>query len=191
LLQEGNLIQSGPKVAIGEPRDAVSGRRRLPVLRRGLSRAGLRAALFCVTCCGPLPSIAAEPQAVQSWPQIESGYTVLPELPELRWRGLDPQRSADFGQRRAGISGEPGWSSTASAPALLHIAHTDPDSRGAQVFVRPQLVLGGSSEVLGTWLRAIGISASKCQAPLMKMHSTFAGSNSHAKVSLSAHCTVH
>jgi len=55
---------------------------------------------------------------------------------------------------------------------------------------RPQFALVENSDTLKQWLRGTGlVDIRRCQAPVMRMKSTFADSSSRADVSVSARCS--
>ena len=57
-------------------------------------------------------------------------------------------------------------------------------------FRRPQFALVENSDTLKEWLRGTGlVDIRRCQAPVMRMKSTFADSSSRADVSVSARCS--
>ena len=126
------------------------------------------------------------------WLQLETSLSVTPEILETRWTSLVRLPNARPDYALAAATPPPAW---ANAPAIGHFVEMSPSRASARdlqpVYVRPQFVLGNSSDALRGWLRRAGIDATTCTAPLMKMHSAFAGSSTRANVSLSARCSVH
>ena len=136
------------------------------------------------------PTWPLAPRPLPGWLQSETDLMVTPEIVQSRWSSLVrlPNSRPSYTLSSAPAAA---WTSLAHSPVLIDLGPTRLAAAEPQVYVRPQFALGGSSESLRGWLRLAGINAASCTAPLMKMHSSFAGSSSHAKVSLSAHCSVH
>ena len=83
------------------------------------------------------------------------------------------------------------WISLSRNPLQIDLGPAHLAAAEPQTYARPQFALGGPSDSLRRWLRQAGIDAGTCVAPLMKMHSSFAGSSARANVSLSARCSLH
>lgn len=124
------------------------------------------------------------------WPGIETRLNVTAEMLDTRWSSLvrTPSSAPDYSL--ASQSPATTWSPFRHAPDLIDLTPPVPAAGQSQVYVRPQFALGVSSESLRGLLRFAGVDATACTAPLMRMHSSFAGSTSHAKVSLSARCSI-
>ena len=139
---------------------------------------------------GPTLAAAAEDPTLPGWLRLETSLSVTPEILDTRWSSLvrAPSSVPDYSLASAAPEA---WSALSHVPALIDISPTHLAAGEPQTYVRPQFALGASSDSLRSWLRFAGINASACTAPLMKMHSSFAGSSSHAKVSLSARCSLH
>jgi hypothetical protein len=133
---------------------------------------------------------AGDPTAT-GWLHLETDLSVTPEILDTRWSSLVRAPSSTPDYSLASAAPAAAWSALSHAPTLIDIAPQHLAAGEPQTYVRPQFALGASSDSLRGWLRFAGINASTCTAPLMKMHSSFAGSSSHAKVSLSARCSVH
>jgi len=125
------------------------------------------------------------------WLRLETSLSVTAEMLDTRWSSLvrTPSSPPDYSLASPGASVS--WSPLSHTPNLIDISPARLAASEPQVYVRPQFALGISSDSLRGWLRSAGLNASTCTAPLMKMHSSFAGSNAHAKVSLSARCSLH
>ncbi len=128
-----------------------------------------------------------------NWLQVDTDLAFDPKLLDARWNSLvrTPLPAPDYSLASA-VRVAP-WMGTGGLPVHLetgdstHLRASEP-----QAYVRPQFALGGgSSESLRHWVRVAGISATSCTAPLMKMHSGFAGGSTHANVSVSARCSFH
>jgi len=132
-------------------------------------------------------SVATAP----GWLQLETGLHVSREALDTRWSSVVRRPASAPDYSLANVERVLPWSSLSKVPVILetspsHLAASEP-----QTVYRPQFALGGASESLRSWLRVAGIDASHCLAPLMKMHSSFAGSSQHANVSVSARCSIH
>jgi len=138
----------------------------------------------------PLPAWSLGPRPLPGWLQSETDLMVTPEIVQSRWSSLVrlPNSRPSYALSSAPAAA---WTNLAYSPVLIDMGPTRLAAAEPQVYVRPQFALGGSSESLRGWLRLAGINAAACMAPVMRMHSSFAGSSNHAKVSLSAHCSVH
>jgi len=125
------------------------------------------------------------------WLQLETDLSVNPEVLDTRWSSVVrlPSSAPDYSL----ASAEPlaSWSTWSRVPALIEITPNRLAAAEPQVYFRPQFALGGRSESLRSWLRVAGLDATSCMAPLMKMHSSFAGASAHANVSVSARCSFH
>jgi hypothetical protein len=133
---------------------------------------------------------AAQDPTLPGWLRLETNLSVTPEILDTRWSSLvrAPSSVPDYSLASAAPEA---WSTLSHVPALIDISPTHLAAGEPQTYARPQFALGASSDSLRSWLRFAGINASACTAPLMRMHSSFAGSSSHAKVSLSARCSLH
>jgi|GEM_PF-4117478 len=140
-------------------------------------------------------AMARPPARASLWPSnwllVDTDLRVNGEMINTRWSSLvrQPMSAPDYSL--ASVARTSYWRVGGLLPVQLdtdpgHLAAADPLG-----YVRPQFALGGPSDSLRSWLRVAGISATGCTAPLMKMHSTFAGGNSHANVSVSARCSFH
>lgn len=158
------------------------------------SRRWPRGALALALLLG-MPAHASERSpaetALPGWARMETRLSLTPEMLESRWTSLvrAPNSAPDYSLATAVANAT--WDPIRHAPNLIDITPTRLAAGEPQVYVRPQFALGMSSDSLRSWLQFAGVNASTCTAPLMKMHSSFAGSSSHAKVSLSARCSIH
>ncbi len=134
---------------------------------------------------GPLEPVLA------GWPGIETRLKVTAEMLDTHWTSLvrAPDSAPDYSLAAPAAGAR--WSPLRRSSDLIEFAPVRPGNGDAQAYVRPQFALGLPSDSLRGWLRNAGVDASACTAPLMKMHSAFAGSSAHAKVSLSARCSIH
>lgn len=144
---------------------------------------------------GPLASFSLPSiDSADYWLRLDTGLSVPRESLDAHWRSV--VRSADSRAESPTANPEVSriWSGLAGAPDLprmfeldsTHLLASDP-----QRDLRPHFVLGNSSDSLRTWLRGAGLDASRCVAPLMKMHSTIDGTGPHTNVSVSARCSFH
>jgi hypothetical protein len=164
---ESRLLALPSSAAAAVPRDAAA-------QPRGLSST-LRSPSFWVepiwlhmdtALSVPRESLLAAPASVvRSW-GASSGYSLALGGPN-RWGRADPP---------------PGFVDLPES----HLLGVDPEHP-----MRPQFTLGGTSESLRTLMRDVGLNASKCMAPLMRMHSTVADGGPRTNVSLSAKCSFH
>lgn len=153
---------------------------------------------WCLACAAgaavaapPGQTAAALEDSRPGWLQLETSLRVTPEVLESRWTSLVRRPGARPDYALAPASAPPPWSNVALIGRIVEWSASPPSGRDAQtMYVRPQFALGNSSEALRGWLRRAGIEAATCTAPLMKMHSSFAGSTTRANVSLSARCSV-
>ncbi len=150
--------------------------------------------------CAASAAVAAPPGAPvpalddsrPGWLQLETSLSVTPEILEARWTSLVRLPSAPPDYALAAATPPPAWANAPAFGRFVEMSPTGGSTRNLQaVYVRPQFVLGNSSDALRGWLRLAGIDATTCTAPLMRMHSAFAGSATRANVSLSARCSVH
>jgi len=164
------------------------------VMRQRCRIAALRPALTLVLLMsgpGHAHSLGTADPTLAGWLRLETRLSVTPEILDTRWSSLvrGPCSTPDYSLSTAAASAN--WGPTIRAPSLIEISPPRPAAAEPQVYVRPQFALGVPSDSLRGWLRFAGLNASACTAPLMKMHSSFAGGSSHAKVSLSARCSIH
>jgi hypothetical protein len=152
----------------------------------------LLAPLF--TLLAPLAAAGATPSAdptAPGWVRLETNLNVTAEILDTHWSSLVRAPSSLPDYSLASATQAAAWAEVSRAPTLIDMGTTRLAAGEAQTYVRPQFALGASSDSLRGWLRFAGINASTCTAPLMKMHSSFADSSSHARVSLSARCSLH
>jgi len=151
--------------------------------------AGSLALLLCLGAGAARAAEAAPNAAVPSWLQLETDLSVDREVIDTRWSSVVRAPSSAPDYSLAGGRALAVWVGLDQIPAFVELspAHMGNDS---QVTYRPQLVLGGgASESLRSWLGVVGINATSCTAPLMRMHSGFADSSVHANISVSARCS--
>jgi len=150
--------------------------------------------LACTLCAAQEPSVLP---AGPGWVGLDTDLVVGREVIDSRWSALVRRPDSRPEYSLAGTPHTGSWSRAGFGGGLLsysppHVASaTTAGAQAAPVIARPQFALGSSSSELRSWLQFAGIDATGCMAPVMKMHSTFAGSTSHAKVSLSARCSTH
>jgi len=161
-------------------------------LQRLWRGAGPMALILCLgaSVCREADAHPVAPMA--SWPQLETDLNVDREMIDTRWSSVvrPPSSAPDFSL--AGDGSSAAWNGLNKLPAFVELSPTRIVGSDPQVNFRPQLVLGGgSSESLRSWLRVAGFNVSTCTAPLMRMHSGFADSNTHANVSVTARCSFH
>lgn len=163
-----------------------------PELRR-FTRGAWQLALFFPLAAGLGHRVAAHPvSAMSSWVQLETDLSVDREVIDTRWNSVvrAPASAPDYSLARG--ASLVGWSELNKVPSYIEIYPTRLSASDSQISLRPQLVLGGgSSESLRSWLRVAGFDVTNCIAPVMRMHSSFADSNTHANVSVSARCNFH
>lgn len=165
--------------------------------RHGLGRSARRswvlaALIVSLGGSGAGRAAAAEAAGTPSWLQLETDLTVSREMLDTRWSSLvRPPSSAPDYSLAAAQQQLSSWNALSKVPSLIEVSPAHVAASNPQLIVAPQFALGGSSDSLRSWLRFAGIDASHCMAPLMKMHSSFAGSTSHANVSVSARCSLH
>jgi len=149
------------------------------------------AVFWCLGCTSVVLAHASETHPMLSWLQLETGLSVSRETLDTRWSSVAraPSLAPDYsvGSARPWAA----WGGIGNVPALIEISPAHLAAMDPRAFVRPQLALGGSSDSLRSWLQFVGINAGHCMAPLMKMHSSFADSTSHASISVSARCSIH
>lgn len=160
---------------------------------RRLARGAGPLALSLLLGSGFLQALAAGPiRPIPSWVQLETDLSVDREVIDTRWSSVvrAPASAPDYSL--AGEASAVGWRNLTKVPGFVEVYPTRLSASDAQISLRPQLVLGGgSSESLRSWLRVAGFNVTSCIAPVMRMHSTFADSNTHANVSVSARCSFH
>lgn len=138
-----------------------------------------------------VPAHAGGAQSQPSWVQLDSDLSVSRETFD---NGGDsvvrrPFQAPDYSLATAPSRRE--WSLLPAHGSWVEVAPMRASNNSAAAYVRPQFTLGTSSDSLRGLLRGAGINASSCMAPMMKMHSSFAGSSSQANVSVSARCSLH
>jgi len=177
------------------PGAVVAGSR--PRLQAGLGRflhsaAGPLAFAFCTAAGLPEAAQASPIAPVPSWLQLDTGLRFDRETIDSRWVSVvRPAPLAPSHYSLAAGASPQGWDS-GNFGSHIEIAPEHLSASEPQIVFRPQLVLGGgSSESLASWLRIAGINVAHCAGPVMKMHSGFADSSTHANVSVSARCSVH
>ncbi|SPE30535.1 exported hypothetical protein [Burkholderiales bacterium] len=159
--------------------------------RRRLRRQWALALLLLLGSGKGLPADGGPAAMAPDWLQLETGLRVSREALDSHWSSVVRRPASRPDYSLANTEPMLPWSSLSKVPVILetspsHVAASEP-----QTVYRPQLSLGGASESLRSWLRVAGIDASHCLAPLMKLHSSFAGSSQHANVSVSARCSIH
>ncbi len=137
------------------------------------------------------PPAAQLASTLPGWLQLETGLTVTPEVLQARWTALVRVPAARADYSLAAPAAAPAWGNSIGATRFFELGSVRAGGTDQPAYVRPHFALGESSEALRGWLRLAGIDATACTAPLMKMHSAFAGSTSRANVSLSARCSLH
>lgn len=164
--------------------------------RPGFSRfwcgKGPLALLFCLGTGASFGDEALPIGSAAGWPQLETGLAVDREILEANSPSVLrlPYSAPDYAL--ASDAAPASWNSLSKFPSVIEFSPTRHSASDPQVFLRPQFVLGGgSSESLRSLLRIAGFNVTNCIAPLMKMHSTVADSNTHANVSVSARCSFH
>ena len=153
-----------------------------------------RWSLLALCWLGSTSAVLADPVPIEptpSWLQLESGLSVDRETLDTRWSSVVRIPSSPPDYSLTSELPRASWNSLNRVPTMIEVAPTHIGASDPQVYLRPQIVLGGSSESLTSLLRDAGINASGCMAPLMRMHSSFAGSTSRASVSVSARCSIH
>lgn len=149
-----------------------------------------RVVFWCLGGTSAVLAHASEIHPMPSWPQLETRLSVSREALDTRWSAVarPPSSAPDYsvGSARPWAA----WGGIGNVPALIEISPEHVGATDLRAFIRPQLALGGSSDSLRSWLQFVGINAGHCMAPLMKMHSSFADSTSHANVSVSARCSI-
>ena len=160
---------------------------------RRLARGACAFALPLVLDTWLVQTVAANPIGpIRSWVQLETDLSVDREAIDTRWSSVvrTPASAPDYSLASGASS--LGWSNVNKVPSFIEVYPTRLSASGPQISLRPQLVLGGgSSESLRSWLRVAGFNVTSCIAPVMRMHSSFADSNTHANVSVSARCNFH
>ena len=143
--------------------------------------------LFLLFGTGIQGSAANPISPTPSWLQLETDLTVDREVIDTRWSSVVRPPSSHPDYSLAGEQSPVAWNTLNKVPSFIEVAPTHLVASDPQVYFRPQLVLGGgSSESLRSWLRVAGFDVTNCIGPLMKMHSGFADSSTHANVSVSA-----
>jgi len=171
--------------------------RRWPWQRSELRRFGRGAwplALFLCLGTGPQCCDAAADRVgpMPSWVQLDTELSVDQEVINTRWSSVvrSPGSAPDYSL--ASETPTFSWSGLYKAQNYIEVYPSRLSASDPQISLRPQLVLGGgSSESLRSWLRVAGFNVTNCIAPVMRMHSGFADSNTHANVSVSARCNFH
>lgn len=160
---------------------------------RRLGRGAWRLALFlCLGAAFGHSVAASAADSIPSWVQLDTDLSVDPQVIDTRWSSVvrTPASAPDYslGTESSTLA----WNSLYKIPSYIEVYPSRLSASDPQVSLRPQLVLGGgSSESLRSWLRVAGLNVTKCTAPLMRMHSAFADSTTHANVSVSARCNFH
>jgi hypothetical protein len=160
--------------------ETAPGRSKIPSEARSLPAPGPLASFS-------LPSISAP----DYWVRADTGLAVSRESLDSHWHSLVQQPDARSEYTLSTPDVLERWGRLTHSPASIelypsHLLAFDPERT-----VRPHLELGSSSDSLRSWLRDAGLNASTCIAPLMKMHSTIAGSGPRTNVSVSARCSFH
>jgi hypothetical protein len=154
----------------------------------------LASPLLMAACLLAAPHVArgADDGATPSWVHLETGLSVGRDVLDARREALVQIPHMQFNYFLTdGTHLTPSWATDYAGISMLETSRVVVPGSDARTYVRPQFALGTSSLALRSWLRSAGIDAAKCTAPLMNLHSAFAGSNTHADVSISARCSVH
>jgi hypothetical protein len=147
-------------------------------------------ALLLAIVAGSATAAGDEPRG-RSLLQLDTDLSFSRESLDTHWSSVvrAPASTPDYSLAAALPPAE--WNRMGQVSSLIEYTPPRMSAANPQVIVRPQFALGGSSDSLRSWLRFAGIEASHCMAPVMKMHSSFAGSTSQANVSVSARCSLH
>jgi hypothetical protein len=138
-----------------------------------------------------VPPSYASPATFGYWIRLDTNLDVSSATLEEPWSGTTRalERTPDYSL--AGSASENLWGHPVRVPGVVEFDPTRLLASDPQREYRPQFSLGSSSDSLRSWLRFAGIEALGCVAPLMRMHSTVAGSGPHTNVSVSARCSFH
>lgn len=125
------------------------------------------------------------------WLHLDTGLPVSRDSLETHWRATvrppDPKSVYSLSSTEAV---DP-WYHLAHSPASIELNPTHLLPYDPQRDYHPHLELGSSSDSLRSFLRDAGLNASTCIAPVMRMHSTVAGTGPRTNVSVSARCSFH
>jgi hypothetical protein len=138
------------------------------------------------------PAWSFDPTLLANWPQLEAHVRVNRDTLEAPWTSVvhKPYAPPDYSLESA--QPKEAWNELSHAPGFIEMPVKEPAANAPQSYTRPTFALGGgSADTLRSWLRVAGINASSCIAPVMRMHSAFAGSSQRANVSVSARCSIH
>jgi len=135
-----------------------------------------------------LPSISAS----DYWLHLDTGLAIDRDALDAHWSSLvrQPDDRPDDSLAGSDLTALH-WNRTGRSPAVIDFVPTHMLASDPQRDYRPQFALANSSSSLNALLRRAGIDAAGCLAPLMRMHSTIAGSGPRTNVSLSARCSIH
>jgi len=161
-----------------------------PALRRAAVRGRLCRWLAGIEAACVLPVALAAPTGT-NWIWWDTGLSASAETLDSRWTSVvqRPAAQGNYALAPAGLG--MAWGAPGPVTGFIDVSPAHVAASVPQATVRPQFALGSSSDALRTFLRGAGFDATHCFGPMMKMHSSFAGSSSHANVSLSARCSLH
>jgi hypothetical protein len=134
-----------------------------------------------------LPSISSS----DYWLRLDTGLQVSRESLDTRWHSLVSAPGAESDYSLSSPEAADRWNRMTRGLASIEFEPTHLLASDPQRDYRPHFELGSSSDSLRTWLRGAGLNASTCMAPLMRMHSTVAGTGPRTNVSVSARCSFH
>jgi hypothetical protein len=149
------------------------------------------AAFLWLAGAGAAIAASADPAYAPSWLELDTRLSVSHDALQPHGSSVVRPPDAHGDYSLASAHDLASWRGLTRVPTLIDVVPLPLAASEPQAYYRPQFALGESSESLRSWLRVAGLNASSCMAPLMRMHSSFAGSNAHAKVSISARCRVH
>jgi hypothetical protein len=160
---------------------------------RRLGRGAWPLGLFLCLGAGFERGAAADPIWLRtSWVQLDTDLSVDREVIDTRWSSVVRASALAPEYSLSSQTSMPSWNGLYKTKNYIEVYPTRLSASNPQISFRPQLVLGGgSSESLRSWLRVVGFNVTSCIAPVMRMHSSFADSNTHANVSVSARCSFH
>ncbi len=167
-----------------------SGSQPLPAGRRPGLRATPLVFAACLLAAAP-GARGADDGVTPSWVHLETGLSVGRDVLDARRESLVriPHMQFDY-FLTDGTHLVPSWATAYGGVPMMETSRVAVPGADPRIYVRPQFALGTSSLALRSWLRSAGIDAAKCTAPLMNLHSAFAGTNTHADVSISARCSL-
>jgi hypothetical protein len=152
-------------------------------------RHALRGAVWLALLGLQAPGLAQAPEGPSGWLRFDTGLPVDPASLDSRWLALVQRPGAGSSElalrprHSLSLRWERGSSLLIETPGV-------PVGSRDMALRRPQIALAEDSETLRHWLRQSGLmDARRCQAPIMKMRSTFADGSSRADISLVARCT--